>query len=122
MDVLLDSTVFWDDPNLKSEAWTLLKEYVRRSGCRVFVPAVVRHEIEAKFIERLEKERKDVASSSASISRLTEVSFQTPDIAVSAESKKYISRLDGRFYQLGARIFPASTICHESMVDRPPKA
>ena len=98
--------------------FSLLREYVRRSGCKVFVPAAVRHEIEAKFVERLEKERKNLDSSAASISRLTEVSFKAPDFDVSAELEKYRLRLDSRFEKISVRILPYPPITHEAMVDR----
>lgn len=118
MDLLLDSTVFWDDPNMRSESWKLLREYLRRSGSRVLIPAVVRHEIKAKFAERLKKEEGRVDSAIASIMRLTEADFKAPALDSVAQSEKYDLRLTSRLSGLDAEDLPYPSTAHEAMVQR----
>jgi hypothetical protein len=118
MDLLLDSTVFWDDPNLKSEAWALLREYIRRSGARVLIPAIVRDEVEAKFAERLKKDQDRIDSAFGSIARLTEAAVKLPEIDSAIQSERYNLRLDSRLSTLNARALPYPPTTHEAIVER----
>jgi hypothetical protein len=118
MDLLLDSTVFYDDPNLKSEIWALIIEYVKRTGSRVLVPEVVRDEITAKFSERLQKAQSEIETESHSIERLTEGQFKAPRIDVEAETKKYIPRLESRLRRANGRTLPYPSITHPQLVGK----
>jgi hypothetical protein len=118
MDLLLDSTVFYDDPNLSSENWALIEEYVKRTGSRVLVPAVVRDEIRAKFFERLKGAQGDMESARHSIERLTRVQFKTPSIDVAAETMKYLLRLDSRLKRVNGRTLAYPSAAHPELVER----
>ena len=118
MFVILDSTAFWDDPNLKSGAWALLIEYLRRSQSRLFVPAVVVEETEANFARRFEKAQGEARNAVHSLIRLIDGKYDSPQLDKPKQVELYSKRLDAALRGLGAEKLPYPNVSHEELVKR----
>jgi len=117
-NVLLDSTVFWDDPNLKSGAWALLKEFARRSAGTISVPQVVIDEVEAKFGRRFDESIEQVRNASHTLGRLIDGEYKPPELNKSDEIGRYSTRLASRLKALGVKILPYPATSHSDLIKR----
>lgn len=118
MFIVLDSTVFWDDPNVKSGAWALLQEFTRRGDSTVFIPAVVLDEVEAKFGKRLDETVEGVKNAGQSLARLIDDKYKIPELEKSQELARYSKRFRSRLAELRVQTLPYPSIPHTDLVKR----
>lgn len=118
MLIVLDSTVFWDDPNARSGAWALLREFARRSGSRAFVPDVVVDEVEANFGKRFDEALEESKNASLSLARLIDVKPDIPDPDRSQEMERYSRRLRLALKGLRVERLGYPSIPHPDLVKR----
>jgi hypothetical protein len=118
MFVVLDSTVFWDDPNVKSAAWALLREFTLRTNSTVFVPQVVIDEVEAKFGKRLDEAVQEVRTAAHSIARLMDSAYKIPEPQRDEELSRYSQRLRCRLRELSIEMLGYPSISHADLVKR----
>jgi len=116
--IVLDSTVFWDDPNLKSGAWALLREFIQRSDSTVFAPEVVIDEVEAKFAKRFDEAAEEVRNAAHSLARLIDDEYKFPELDRSRELARYSGRFRSRLKQLGVGTLPYPSVSHTELVKR----
>ncbi len=118
MFIVLDSTVFWDDPNVKSGAWALLREFTSRSDSTVFIPRVVVDEVEAKLGKRFDETVKEVKSAAQSLARLIDGEYRVPEPDRSKEMARYSRRLRSRLGELKVKTLAYPSISHPALVQR----
>src|ERR1700730_6028352 len=118
MLIVLDSTVFWDDPNVKSGAWALLREFTRRSDSTVFVPEVVVDEVEANFGKRFDETVEGAKNAAQSITRLIDGGYKIPELDKSEEVARYSKRFRSRLKALRVEVRRYPSISHPELVQR----
>jgi len=116
MNALLDTTVFWDDPNLKSGAWAVLKEYARRTGAVVFVPAVVVDEAKVNFERRLTEAESVIKSARNTVARFIDGSFRIDDLKMQNEVRRYAARLESKFKEYSIKVLAYPNVSHPDIV------
>lgn len=118
MFVVLDSTVFWDDPNVKSAAWPLLREFTLRTDSTVFVPEVVIDEVEANFGKRLNETVQEVRNAAHSVARLIDALYEVSEPQRAEELLRYSKRLRCRLEELSIQTLGYPSIAHADLVKR----
>jgi PIN domain len=118
MFIVLDSTVFWDDPNVKSGAWALLREFTRRSDSTVFIPQVVLDEVEANLGKRFDETMKEVKNALQSLARLIDGEYKVPEPDRSQEMARYSKRFRSRLGELKIQRLSYPSISHPELVKR----
>lgn len=118
MLIVLDSTVFWDDPNVKSGAWALLREFTRRSDSTVFVPEVVVDEVEANFGKRFDETVEGTKNATQSLVRLIDGEYKITELDKPEEVTRYSKRFRSRLKALRVEVRRYPSISHPELVKR----
>ncbi len=95
-----------------------MQEFTRRGGSTVFIPEVVRDEIEAKFGKRLDETIEGLKNAAQSLARLIDGEYKIPELDKSQELVEYSKRFRTRLAELRVRTLPYPSIPHADLVKR----
>lgn len=116
MHIFLDTTVLRSDFHLSSPDARLLEQFVRTTGARLAIPAVVIEEAKNKLREELENSRTELGK----LSRLLHAAPQPlPTVDVDAKVLKYERHLRDRLTKSFRAVLPGfPTVSHQEIVRR----
>jgi len=118
MQIAFDSNVFYKDPNLKGEDWTLLEQFVQGRRPTVLLPQLVFEEVVNKVCERLQSAYSKIKSEQREISSLTEKQYKLTNIKIPKERKAFELRLHRRLRECRIQLLNYPAITHQDIVAR----